>query len=82
MASYNTQIDNRIGISVMSKSGESFESLMRRFKRSISKSGIMKDLQSKRYFEKPSQQRKRKKAESIKRSQKKEYVENDRHFSS
>ena len=73
MVLYNTTLnDNKPGIAVVSKKGESFESLMRRFKRSISKNGIMKDVQANRYFEKPCQRRKRKKAESIKRTNKKE----------
>jgi len=64
--------NSKPGIVVVAKKGEGFESLMRRFKRSISKNGIMKDVQSKRFYEKPSQRRNRKKAESIKRSRKKE----------
>jgi len=74
MASYNVKPmqDGKPGIAVVAKRGESFEGLMRRFKRSVSKNGIMKDVQAKRFFEKPCQRRKRKKAESIKRTNKKE----------
>jgi len=74
MASYNIKpmMNGKPGIAVVAKRGEGFEGLMRRFKRSVSKNGVMKDLQSKQYFEKPCQRRKRKKAESIKRTNKKE----------
>jgi len=44
MASYNVKPinDGKPGIAVVAKRGESFEGLMRRFKRSVSKNGIMK----------------------------------------
>jgi len=77
MVLYNENSDKKHGISVIAKRGEPFESLMRRFKRSISKNGIMKDIQSKRFYEKPSQRKNRKKAESIKRTRKKENSKND-----
>jgi len=46
---------------------ESFESLLRRFKKSVDKSGILQDLREKEYFETPSQRRKKAKAAAIKR---------------
>ena len=58
------------GMGVSRKPDESFESLFRRFKRVISKSGIIKEINSKRYHEKDSDKRKRKKSESIKRHKK------------
>jgi len=61
-------ISDSEGIGVVANYNESFESLIKRFKRTISKNGNIKELGQKRFYEKPSDKRKRKKAESIKRS--------------
>lgn len=47
---------------------ESFESLLRRFKKSVEKADIMNDLRKKEFFEKPSAIRKRERAASKKRA--------------
>ncbi|MBE9192722.1 30S ribosomal protein S21 [Gloeocapsopsis crepidinum LEGE 06123] len=39
---------------------ENFESALRRFKRQVSKAGILPDIKSKRHFETPIEKRKRK----------------------
>ena len=71
MTSYNYRKDTTDnGIGVIARPNEHFESLFRRFKRSVSKSGIIKEANQKRYYEKKCDKRKRKKAESIKRIQK------------
>ena len=46
---------------------ESFESLMRRFKKAVEKSDILKVLRDYEAYEKPSEERKRKKAAAVKR---------------
>lgn len=48
---------------------ESFESLMRRFKKSVEKSGILNDLREHEFYEKPSMKRKRERAAAVKRTQ-------------
>ena len=49
---------------------ESFESLLRRFKKAVDKDDIIKDVRKNEFFEKPSEKRKRAKAAAIKRAQK------------
>ncbi len=52
--------------------GESFESLMRRFKRAVERSGILSELKEREYYEKPSDKRKRREAAAIKRELKRQ----------
>jgi len=52
---------------------EPFEKTMRRFKKAVDKSDILKDLRQKEFHEKPSAVRKRKQAAAVKRAQKTEY---------
>ena len=47
---------------VKAKPGESFESMWKRFKRSVEKAGILSDLKKHEYYEKPSVKRKKKQA--------------------
>ena len=54
--------------SVKLRNHESFDSLFRRFKKSVEKSDIMKDLRDKEFYEKPSSVRKRNKAAAKKRA--------------
>lgn len=49
---------------------ESFEQLMRRFKRAVEKADIIKEVRKRECFEKPSVHRKRAKAAAIKRAAK------------
>ena len=51
-------------------SNESFESLLRRFKKSVDKEDILKDYRKNEFFEKPSSKRKRAKAAAKKRTEK------------
>jgi small subunit ribosomal protein S21 len=51
---------------------ESFEQLMRRFKRAVEKADIIKEIRKRECFEKPSVHRKRAKAAAIKRNAKTE----------
>lgn len=48
---------------------EHFDSLMRRFKKNVEKSEILKDLRDREFFEKPSMKKKRAKAAAKKRAQ-------------
>jgi small subunit ribosomal protein S21 len=56
---------------VYAKPGESFESLLRRFKKSVEKSGILADSRKHEFYEKPSVQKKRKRIAARKRATKK-----------
>ncbi|WP_091530740.1 30S ribosomal protein S21 [Alkalibacterium subtropicum] len=49
------------------KKGENLEDALRRFKRSVSKSGTMKEARKREYYEKPSVKRKKKSIEARKR---------------
>lgn len=55
---------------IVVKDREPFEAAMRRFKRSVEASGIIPALRAKEFYEKPTAERKRKKASAIKRRQK------------
>jgi small subunit ribosomal protein S21 len=49
------------------KENEPFEVAMRRFKRTIEKMGILTELRAREFYEKPTSERKRKKAAAVKR---------------
>ena len=46
---------------------EGIESALRRFKRACEKAGVLTELRRREYYEKPTQERKRKKAAAVKR---------------
>jgi len=50
---------------------ESFESLLRRFKKAVDKDDIIKTIREKEFYEKPTSRRKRAKAAARKRTEKK-----------
>jgi len=50
---------------------ESFESLFKRWKKAVEKSGIIQEFRNREFYEKPSLIRKRKKAAAVKRNQRK-----------
>lgn len=52
------------------KDNESFDQAMRRFKRAVEKTGLLTELRARESYEKPTTERKRKKAAAIKRLQK------------
>jgi small subunit ribosomal protein S21 len=60
------------------KENEPFDVALRRFKRSCEKAGVLADVRSKEFFEKPTWVRKRKKAAAVKRHMKKLSRENAR----
>lgn len=49
------------------KENEPFEVALRRFKRSVEKNGILTELRAREFYEKPTAERKRKKAAAVKR---------------
>lgn len=49
------------------RDNEPFEVAIRRFKRSCEKAGIITEMRRREYYEKPTQERKRKKAAAVKR---------------
>lgn len=57
--------------SIRVREGESFESAVRRFKRSCEKSGILSELRKREHYEKPSVRRKKKMIAARKRALKK-----------
>lgn len=52
---------------VRTKDGESFESMMRRFKRAVEKTGLLTELRARESYEKPTTKRKRRLAAAKKR---------------
>lgn len=57
--------------SVRIKEGEPFDVALRRFKRACEKAGVMSELRRREHYEKPTTERKRKKAAAVKRHLKK-----------
>lgn len=53
--------------SVKVKENEPFEYALRRFKRACEKAGIMSEMRRREFYEKPTQERKRKQAAAVKR---------------
>ena len=49
------------------KENEPFDVALRRFKRTIEKAGVITELRSREFYEKPTSERKRKKAAAVKR---------------
>jgi small subunit ribosomal protein S21 len=55
---------------------ESFDSLLRRFKKAVDKDDVLKDFQKHEFYEKPCEKRKRAVAAAKKRSAKKQEIAN------
>ena len=60
------------------KESEHFDAALRRFKRACEKAGILTELRRREYYEKPTQERKRKKAAAVKRQLKRTSLEINR----
>ncbi len=54
--------------SVRVKENEPFDYALRRFKRSCEKAGVLSETRRREFYEKPTQERKRKKAAAVKRT--------------
>jgi small subunit ribosomal protein S21 len=77
------KVKDSIEIEVYPKENESVDSLIRRFRKKVNNSGILKDARKKEFFEKPSTIRRRKKSEStircrIETSKKEKLQDNER----
>jgi small subunit ribosomal protein S21 len=74
LASYhkNYYPEERAGICVVRRKGESDEEFLKRFRKKYSKSGITKELRDRMYYEKPSDKKRRKKLQSIRLIQREE----------
>lgn len=57
--------------SVKVKENEPFDIALRRFKRSCEKAGVLSEVRRREFYEKPTQERKRKQAAAVKRHMKK-----------
>jgi small subunit ribosomal protein S21 len=58
---------SRFMTTVRVKENEPFDVALRRFKRTIEKLGLLTDLRAREFYEKPTAERKRKKAAAVKR---------------
>ena len=58
---------------VVSENGEHFESLLRRFNKKVQRDRVMSEVRRRRFFEKPSVIRKRKKAAKLRKSRRQSY---------
>ena len=67
---YNPQ--EHSGICVVRRKGESDDDFLKRFRKKYSKSGIARELRERMYFEKPSDKKRRKKAQSKRLREKEE----------
>jgi small subunit ribosomal protein S21 len=56
--------------SVRIRENEYFDAALRRFKRACEKAGVLTELRRREFYEKPTQERKRKKAAAVKRHMK------------
>ena len=56
---------------VIAKKNESFEKVMRRFKRCVEKADVINELRKREFYEKPTAKRKRKRAAAVKRWERK-----------
>jgi small subunit ribosomal protein S21 len=61
---------NEFMTTVRLKENEPFEVALRRFKRTVEKTGLLTDLRAREFYEKPTSERKRKLAAAVKRTHK------------
>lgn len=64
--------DEYTGICVVKRKSEDDEDFIKRFRKKCAKSGLSKEYRDRMYFEKPSEKRRRKKAQSIRLLKKEE----------
>ena len=60
--------------------GDSFDSLLRRFNKKVQRDRIMSEARRRRFFEKPSVVRKRKKAAKLRKSRRQTYRDQQAHY--
>ena len=64
--------DEKSGVCVVKRKGETDEDLLKRFRKKFSKSGIAKEVRDRMYYEKPSAKKRRKKMQSVRLVEKEE----------
>tara|TARA_R110000744_G_scaffold190929_1_gene310148 strand:+ start:16 stop:228 length:213 start_codon:yes stop_codon:yes gene_type:complete len=65
-----------VNVQVRARKNESTENLIKRFSRKVKKEGLMEELKSRKYYEKPSAKRRREKVRR-KRTLKKLFIKRD-----
>ena len=65
---------------VTADDGESFDSLLRRFKKQVQRDRVLSEARRRRFFEKPSVIRKRKKAAKLRKSRRQAYKDRRRRY--
>lgn len=65
--------------SVRIKENEYFDAALRRFKRACEKAGVLTEVRRREFYEKPTQERKRRKAAAVKRHAKRNLRDTQRH---
>jgi small subunit ribosomal protein S21 len=63
---------------VVLRDGESQESLMRRFRKAVTRSGVLRDARKKRFFVSKSEQRRIAKRKALRRLRRREWRQNSR----
>ncbi|MBI4408585.1 MAG: 30S ribosomal protein S21 [Gemmatimonadetes bacterium] len=58
---------------IVVREDETLEKALRRFKRKVQRAGLYAELRKRRYYEKPSEQRKRKRQAAIRRQRRQSY---------
>ena len=76
-AEWAMEVENRV-TKVTIDSTESFDSLMRRFKKKVQNDRVLSEVRRRRFFEKPSVIRKRKKAAKLRKSRRTTYKDRRR----
>jgi small subunit ribosomal protein S21 len=61
---YNSNELKESGLTIVARLGEDIESMIKRFKRKVNKSGILRDAKKKEYYDKPSLAKKKKSIEA------------------
>jgi small subunit ribosomal protein S21 len=64
---------------VVLRNGESQEALLRRFRKKIQRSGVLRDARRKRWFVSKSEQRRIAKRKAIRRHRRRQWRKNNRH---
>jgi len=80
-------VDEKRGLVVVARHDESADSLIKRFKKKVNRSGILREFKNATFYEKPSERKKRKRIEAairrIKDEQKiqakRSYIRNEKH---
>jgi small subunit ribosomal protein S21 len=65
---------------VIIEEGESFDSLLRRFKKKVQRDRVLSEARRRRFFEKPSVIRKRKKAAKLRKSRRQAFKDQQRNM--